>query len=103
MTSGPTSIGFEELTVFLGLFFDRYMANGKPTSPDIHPLNVLHQMKAKSPKKAETGLRMAVADCLAMTAPWTTEQVLEADGFLGSNGAITLSDLKQRFRGPERT
>jgi hypothetical protein len=103
MTSGPASIGVEELTVFLGLFFDRYMTNGNPTSPDIHPVNVLRQMKVKSSKKAETGLRMAVADCLEMTAPWTAEQIREADRFFGLNGAVTLSELKQGFRAPTRT
>jgi hypothetical protein len=92
------AVSIDELTIFLGFFFDRYMAGGKLVSPDVHPLNVLRKIEAQSPKKAVIGLKMAVADCLEMSLPWTPTQVTEADSFLSSKGAVTLSDLRRRFR-----
>ncbi|MCC8935353.1 hypothetical protein H8A99_02275 [Bradyrhizobium sp. Arg68] len=88
----------EELTAFLAVFFDHYMARGRSVPPEIHPLNVLRETGKKSPKKAEIGLRMAVTDCLEMSLPWTSSQVAEADRVLDSNGVITLSALRHRFR-----
>src|SRR4030095_4003101 len=102
MTRDPSdNITSDELTAFLGNFFDRYMSDGKPVPPDIHPVDVLSKMKVKSAKRAELGLRMTVADCLEMTSPWTPAQVAEADSFLNSMRAISLSDLRRRFRGPK--
>lgn len=74
------------------------MAGGKPVSPEIHPLNVLREMAEKSPKRAAIGLRIAVADCLEMSLPWTSIQVAEADNILRTEGVVTLSDLRQRFQ-----
>jgi hypothetical protein len=104
MTRRPTDIiksralGTNELAAFLKVFFDHYMAGGKPVSPAVHPLNVLLEVSKKSPKKAEIGLRMAVADCLKMSLPWTSTRVAEANSVLSSNGVITLSDLRRKFR-----
>jgi hypothetical protein len=104
MTRGPTetntarALSTDELTSFLNVFFDRYMAGGKPVSPEVHPLNVLREVGKKSPRKAEIGLRMAIADCIEMSVPWTSTQVAEADRVLSSNGVITLSELKRKFQ-----
>jgi hypothetical protein len=92
------ALGTAELAAFLNVFFDHYMACGRAVPSEVHPLNVLREAGKKSPKRAEIGLRMAVADCLEMSLPWTSSQVAEADKLLGSNGVITLSELRQTFR-----
>lgn len=87
----------QELSAFLGHFFDRYMTDGTPIPSEIHPLNVMREMAERSPKRALLGLKMAIGDCLEMARGWPPEQVQEADDALRSEGIVTLSELRIRY------
>lgn len=75
-----------ELMEFLGFFFDKYMTDGKPVPPDVHPLKFVREMADRAPKRALLGLKMAVADCLEASAHWDAEQVRQADAALRDAG-----------------
>lgn len=86
-----------DLTRFLGVFFDRYMSEGKPVPPEVHPMRFLSEMAEKAPKRALIGVRMAVADCVEMAAHWTDEKVQEADATLKTEGALSLTEVRQHI------
>ena len=56
-----------ELSKFLGMFFERYMTDGKPIPPEVHPLRVLSEMAERAPQRALLGVKMAIGDCIEMS------------------------------------
>jgi hypothetical protein len=87
---------FDELKSFLGFFFDRHMA-GPATPPEVHPLKVLEDIQRRAPKRVLEGLRMAINDCIEMTAPWPLEKVAALDAELRANGLLTLTAIRRRY------
>lgn len=92
----PSRDEFEELRSFLGYFADTHMG-GQSMPPEIHPLNVLQDLQRRAPKRAREGLRMAINDCIEMTAPWSPEKVAALDAELRANGLLTLSAIRRRY------
>jgi hypothetical protein len=93
-----TAVGdeFDELKSFLGFFYDHHMG-GSAMPPEVHPLNVLDDIQRRAPKRVREGLRMAINDCIEMTAPWPPEKVAALDAELRANGLLTLTALRRRY------
>jgi hypothetical protein len=87
---------FDELKSFYRFFFDHYTA-GLAVPPEVHPLNVLEDIQRRAPKRARKGLRMAIDDCVEMTALWPPEKVAALDAELRANGLLTLTALRRRY------
>jgi len=85
---------FEELRSFLGYFVDH---TAGPLPPEIHPLNVLQDLQRRAPKRAREGLRMAINDCIEVTARWPPEKIAAFDAELRANGLLALSTIRRRF------
>ena len=88
---------YQALKGFLGYFVDRHMLADTAIRPEDHPLAVLASIEAAAPARARQGLRMAINDCLEMSAGFTPAEVKAADADLQSAGLPTLSALRLRF------
>jgi hypothetical protein len=86
-----------DLLRFLEVFFDNYMSEGRPVPPEIHPMRLLAEIAAQSPRQALLGAKIAVADCIEMSLHWSPEQVRSADSVLRTAGAPTLTDMRRRI------
>ena len=86
-----------ELSKFLGMFFERYMTDGKPIPPEVHPLRVLSEMAERAPQRALLGVKMAIGDCIEIARHWSSDRVKEADIALRAEGAPTLSEIRRRY------
>jgi hypothetical protein len=84
----------EELAAFLGFFIERYM---EPVPTELHPLKVFNEMATRDPNRALSGLRMAVGDCVEMSARWPPDKVREADDMARARGVVTLSEIRRRY------
>ncbi len=87
---------YEKLKVFMGLYFDWYMARPH-SSPKSHPLLVLTEFEKTSLSQAGRGLEMAINDCVEMSSDWTPGQVAEADAKFTSHGTFTLTEIRRRY------
>jgi hypothetical protein len=82
---------------FLGFFFDRHMAAGKPIPPEVHPLKFVREMAKRAPRRALLGLKMAVADCIESSTHWHADRLKQADAALRDAGIVTLSEMRRRY------
>jgi hypothetical protein len=97
MAKRPITPEGRELMEFLGFFFDKYMTDGKPIPPEVHPLKFVRKMAERAPKRALLDLKMAVADCIEASVHWQSEQASQADAALRDAGAVTLSEMRRRY------
>jgi hypothetical protein len=87
----------DDLTAFLGFFFENFMTDGASVPSEVHPLNFLREMAVRAPKRALLGLRMAIGDCIESSAHWSTQEVKEADDALRARAIPTLSEMRRRY------
>lgn len=97
MTKSKFTGEMDDLSAFLGFFFENFMANDASVPPEVHPLKFVRETAVRAPKRALLGLRMAIGDCIESSVHWSVQQVKEADDALRARGIATLSEMRRRY------
>jgi hypothetical protein len=93
--SKPVSPEYVELKSFLRTFLAQAKVGG--LSPQSRAIARLEEMEQTTPARAFSGLRMAINDCIEMSAHWPAEMVSALDAELKSQSILTLSQVRQRY------
>jgi hypothetical protein len=87
---------YAKMKDFLSFYADKYlMADGLP--PEKRPIASLEALEGQSMKKALSGLRQAINDCVEMSFRFDHSEVEKLDSQLRSRGIVTLSELRRRY------
>jgi hypothetical protein len=98
MKSKMTQEEYQSLKLFLQIYSDQYFAlNIAGLLPEEHPIAILESFEKKSMAQARKGLEITVNDMVEMTEDWRPSQVAAFDAELKSQGAMTLTEVRQRF------
>jgi hypothetical protein len=89
-------LDYASLKSFIAFFADRYLSVGN-LPPDQRPLAVLEALEKKSPRKALTGLRQAINDCVEASFDFNQAELEGLDSELRDRGIVTLSELRRRY------
>ncbi len=100
MTSAApgTSPDYAEMKSFLRFFAERFL-DQRTASPQERPLAVLERQEHESPAKASSALRMAINNCMEISAAWPLSQVLALDAEMQAKGLLSLSHVRSRVWG----
>lgn len=93
-----TTPGYPEMKAFLRFFSSRFL-DQRCRSADDRPMNVLERHELESAGRAESALRMALNNCLEISAPWPLSQVIALDAEMQANGIPSLSQVRSRVWG----
>ena len=81
---------------FLSFYDEKYLnLGGLP--PEKRPIASLEALEKQSMKKALSGLRQAINDCVEMSFHFDHSEVEKLDSQLLSRGIVTLSELRRRY------
>jgi hypothetical protein len=97
----PTADHTEEYTAmkaFLRFFAERFLDQRIAIAAD-RPLAVLARQEQEAPERAPSALRMAINNCLEISAPWPLSQVLALDVEMHAKGLPSLSGVRSRVWG----
>jgi hypothetical protein len=81
---------------FLSFYAEKYL-NLEGLPPDKRPIASLEALEKQSMKKALSGLRQAIHDCVEMSFHFDHSEVEKLDSQLRSRGIVTLSELRRRY------
>jgi hypothetical protein len=87
---------YARLKDFLSFYAQRYLGIER-LPPEQRPIAMLEAMENTSPKKAVSGLRQAINDCVEMSLRLPHQEVEELDARLRALGIVTLSELRRRY------
>jgi hypothetical protein len=90
-----TETDYAEMKAFLRFFAERYL-DQRTANTHERPLAVLARQEAESPASAASGLRMAVNNCMEISAPWPLSQVIALDAEMHAQGLLSLSCVRSR-------
>lgn len=94
----PTTLDYTEMKAFLSFFAERFLDQRAP-SPAHRPMALLARQEQESPASARSGLRMAVNNCLEISAPWPLSQIMALDLEMAARGIRSLSCVRSRIWG----
>lgn len=86
------------MKAFLRFFSERFL-DQRVASADDRPLAVLARQELESPERAASGLRMAVNNCMEISAPWPLSQIVALDAEMHAKGLLSLSRVRSRVWG----
>jgi hypothetical protein len=87
---------YGQMKDFLSFYAERYLKiDGLPLEKQ--PLSSLEILEKKNMKKAFSGLRQAINDCVEMSFHFDPAEVEKLDSQLRSRGIVTLSELRRRY------
>jgi hypothetical protein len=86
------------MKAFLRFFSSRFLDQRCQSAND-RPMNVLERHEQESASRAESALRMAVNNCLEISAPWPLSQVIALDAEMHATGIPSLSLVRSRVWG----
>jgi hypothetical protein len=89
---------YAEMKAFLRFFSERFLDQRIAIAAD-RPLAVLARQEHEAPERASSALRMAVNNCLEISAPWPLSQVLALDVEMHAKGLPSLSGVRSRVWG----
>lgn len=89
---------YTEMKAFLRFFSERFL-DQRVTAPSARPMAVLDALEQESQARASSGLRMAVNNCMEISAPWPLSQVKSLDIEMHAKGLLTLSQVRHRVWG----
>ncbi len=89
---------YAEMKAFLRFFSHRFLDQRTATGAD-QPVTALEKLEQESPDRAPAGLRMAVNNCMEISAPWLLSQIESLDKEMHAQGLITLSQVRYRVWG----
>lgn len=89
---------YPEMKAFLRFFSERYLDPRFPTPAD-RPMAQLERSEQLSVKDAESALRMAVNNCLEISAPWPLVQITSLDTEMHAAGIPSLSQVRSQVWG----
>jgi hypothetical protein len=81
---------------FLSFYAERHL-NLEGLPPEKQPIASLEALEKQDMKKALSGLRQAINDCVEMSLHFDHAEVTKPDSQLRSSGIITLSELRRRY------
>jgi hypothetical protein len=84
------------LTRFIDYFALKFSGLANISQDDL-PSTVFNKHALKSPAGAQSGLFMAVNDCVEMSLGWKAERIREVDNELAALGALTLTEARAKF------
>ncbi len=87
---------YERMKAFLSFYADRYF-DLERLPPEQRPIACLEVLEKMSRKKAVTGLRQAINDCVERSSRFNHTEVTNLDAELSTRGIITLSELRRRY------
>ena len=93
----PTA-DYTDMKAFLRFFAERFL-DQRVTSAHDRPLAVLERQEQESPERAASGLRMAVNNCMEISAPWPLSQIVALDAEMHARGLLSLSHVRTRVWG----
>lgn len=93
----PTA-DYTDMKAFLRFFAERFLDQRMATAHD-RPLAVLERQEQESPERAASGLRMAVNNCMEISAPWPLSQIVALDAEMHAKGLLSLSHVRSRVWG----
>ncbi len=91
-----TENDYRRLKALLRFYFDRIAPKIEIPLED-HPIAVLERFEAKSMARARRGLEMTINDIVEMTDDWHPKKIVEIDRELISQGAMSLTEARQRY------
>lgn len=80
-------------------FFSDHFIHTDHLAPALRPLALIEASEPGAPAQASSSLRMAINDCLEMSAHWPPVEVSALDARLRGQGLLTLSQVRQRHWG----
>jgi hypothetical protein len=87
---------YARLKDFLSFYAERYLGIER-LPPDQRPIAVLEAIEKKSPKRASSGLRQAINDCVERSLRLSYGEVEDLDAQLRACGIVTLSELRRQY------
>lgn len=93
----PTA-DYTDMKAFLRFFAERFLDQRMATAHD-RPMAVLERQEQESPERAASGLRMAVNNCMEISAPWPLSQIVALDAEMHAKGLLSLSHVRSRVWG----
>jgi hypothetical protein len=87
-----------DMKAFLRFFSERFLDQRVARAHD-RPMAVLARQEQESPARAASGLRMAVNNCLEISAPWPLSQIVALDAEMHAKGLPSLSAVRARVWG----
>lgn len=93
----PTA-DYTDMKAFLRFFAERFLDQRMAAAHD-RPMAVLERQEQESPERAASGLRMAVNNCMEISAPWPLSQILALDAEMHAKGLLSLSHVRSRVWG----
>jgi hypothetical protein len=95
MTAAPNDL---DMKAFLRFFSERFLDQRVDRAED-RPMAVLARQELESPARAASGLRMAVNNCMEISAPWPLSQIVALDAEMHAKGLPSLSGVRSRVWG----
>lgn len=92
-----TSDEYYKLKALLRYYADHVMTTTMQLRPESHPITLLEETEKASMANARSGLKTAIHDIVDMTNNWRPSRVAEFDAELRNQGAITLTEARQRY------
>ncbi len=89
---------YTEMKAFLRFFSERFL-DQRVASVHDRPLAVLERQEQESLARATSGLRMAVNNCMEISAPWPLSQIVALDAEMHAKGLLSLSGVRARVWG----
>lgn len=93
----PTA-DYTDMKAFLRFFAERFLDQRMAAAHD-RPMAVLERQEHESPERAASGLRMAVNNCMEISAPWPLSQIVALDAEMHAKGLLSLSHVRSRVWG----
>lgn len=93
----PTA-DYTDMKAFLRFFAERFLDQRMATAHD-RPMALLERQEQESPERAASGLRMAVNNCMEISAPWPLSQIVALDAEMHAKGLLSLSHVRSRVWG----
>ena len=89
---------YTDMKAFLRFFAERFLDQRVASAHD-RPLAVLQRQEQESAERAASGLRMAVNNCMEISAPWPLSQIVALDAEMHAKGLLSLSHVRSRVWG----
>ena len=87
---------YARLKDFLSFYAERYLGIERLPSEQ-RPIAVLEAIEKKSPKRASSGLRQAINDCVERSLRLPHREAEDLDAQLRARGIVTLSELRRQY------
>jgi hypothetical protein len=89
---------YADMKAFLRFFSERFL-DQRAGAPQDRPMAVLERQEQESPARAASALRMAVNNCMEISAPWPLSQIVALDAEMHTKGVLSLSGVRSRVWG----